>query len=142
METTTLLLEAIARSGVSSPALLDALARGERHFRDHAPTAEQVDHWVQDVLHREAPHLWPPVPTRTPAPVADVEQRFGMSPAQWARLSAEERLSRSRAIRAPTGRQRPQRLELTSAQVAELAAMPAEQRLSAYRQLQAQQGRG
>ena len=115
-------------------AVEDVTRRLEARFQGEEPTPQAVKAWLGTTLREAAPHLWPEAQTPW--------GRLGLARATFDALPVEERLSRSRAIREGAVRQRPQRLELTSAQVAELAAMPAEQRLSAYRQLQAQQGQG
>src|SRR2546429_4115949 len=61
--------------------MVDALARGQAHFGDENPDAEQLEAWGKGLL-VEAPHLFPPAQPTIPAGL---------------HLSTEERLTRGRS---------------------------------------------
>ena len=115
------LVKALVHVGVTGPGMVDALARGQAHFGDENPDAEQLEAWGKQ-LQAEAPHLFP---------VPSVEPEGGV------KLSAEERLTRGRE--APNANKY-RGLPVTEPALQEkLAAMHPTQRLTAYREWQAQQ---
>jgi hypothetical protein len=116
--------------GVRPEAMSDFLRRGLEQFPGDAPL-EHVGAWTQG-LRSAAPHLFTQPRPRSRQPAAPIwEEPAGRGPA--ARLTRDRR-------KAPP-RERPQPIELTSAQQAELGKLPPTTRLTRYRQIQATQPR-
>ena len=131
----TLLETACRSSGMLPAALEDGLRRLQGHFAAQAdPTPALISQQLA-LLKETAPHLFPRQAATDASGVP-----AGMVPEVWRGMSPATKLAWAREHQPPpVVERRPPPLELSSEQVAALAAMPPGARLSAYRALQAQQ---
>jgi hypothetical protein len=87
--------------GALPAAVEDVVRRAVNHFGDTTPDPETLTAWGQQ-LRAQCTHLFV-----QPAQAAfDPQQRFGVPPEVWAKMTPEEHFTRARAERPPAQRQK------------------------------------
>ena len=95
---TTMLIAAASQAGVTGPAMVDALARGQTYFSAKETTTEHLTAWVTE-LKNTAPHLFT-LPA-TGATAAAVAAKYGVPHDVWAKMSPADRMSYARQGQPP-----------------------------------------